>query len=201
MIWPQNADGKWRLPSSVEKKQTPELAALAALAAASPSGELHVEAETPTPGLTRAEPPKHSSIPRPVNPTRGFVPEIRRINVTGGEFRFLDRSGNMVATFEGVGFRSNVRNAVSLRGSAHVAKISLRDRFFLEQFKSPLQYDPTSLELSQISAHAGGGDISGHFSMQPETEDSPFAVDVKFHNLQADRIVTEAGGPSGVIRG
>jgi type II secretion system protein N len=201
VIWPQNADGKWRLPSSTEKKQTPELAALAALAAESPSGEPHVEAETPTPGFTRAEPRKHPSIPRPVNATRGFVPEIRRINVTGGEFRFLDRSGNMVATFEGVGFRSNVRNAVSLRGSAHVAKISLRDRFFLEQFKSALQYDPTSLELSQISAHAGGGDIMGRFSMQPETEDSPFAVDVKFRNLQADRIVMEAGGPSGVVEG
>ena len=201
VVWPQNADGKWRLPSLAEEKQKAELPTSSEVAEESPHEESRVENETATPAFTTPRSKKRSSIPRPENATGAFVPEIRRVNVTGGDFRFLDRSGKMIAAFEGVGFRSSVRNAVALRGSARVAKISLRDRFFLEQLKSPLQYDSTSLELSQISARAGDGDIMGRFSMQPQTEDSPFSVDVKFRNVQADRIVTEAGGPSGVVQG
>jgi hypothetical protein len=106
-----------------------------------------------------------------------------------------------VAAFEKVGFRSNLRNGVALRGAARVEKISLRNRFYLEQLRSPLRYEPGELEFSQISAHAAGGDMVGHFSMQPQAEDSPFNVEVNFRNLQADRIVAEAGGPQGVLSG
>jgi hypothetical protein len=37
--------------------------------------------------------------------------------------------------------------------------------------------------------------------MQPESEDSPFSVTAKFRDLQADQIVTQAGGPSGMVQG
>ena len=133
--------------------------------------------------------------------SKSFVPEIRRVNVAGGNFRFLDRSGGVVAIFDGVKFRSSVRNAVAVRGNAQVKKISLRDSFFLEQLQSPLRYDPQELDLSQISAQAGGGEIAGHFTMQPQAEDSPFTVSVKFSKVEADRIITEAGGPKGIVRG
>jgi hypothetical protein len=106
-----------------------------------------------------------------------------------------------LAAFENVRFRSNVRNAVALHGAASVEKISLRDRFFLEQLRSPLRYEPSELEFSQILANAGGGEMMGRFSMQPQTEDSPFMVEIKFRNVQADRIVAEAGGPGGVLEG
>jgi type II secretion system protein N len=64
-----------------------------------------------------------------------------------------------------------------------------------------LRYDANGLDLSQISAHVGGGDVTGRFTMQPETEDSPFRVEMKFRGVQADQIITEAGGPSGVLQG
>jgi len=37
--------------------------------------------------------------------------------------------------------------------------------------------------------------------MQPETEDSPFSASVTFRNVQADQIVTDAGGPKGMVQG
>ena len=37
--------------------------------------------------------------------------------------------------------------------------------------------------------------------MQPQAEDSPFTVSVKFSKVEADRIITEAGGPKGIVRG
>ncbi|PYL36900.1 MAG: hypothetical protein DMF34_12300, partial [Verrucomicrobia bacterium] len=131
----------------------------------------------------------------------GFVPEVRRVNVTQGRFRFLDRSGNVIAVFEGVDFHSSLDSAQALRGNAKVAKVSLRDRFFLERLQSPLRYDPKELDLAKISAHLGSGDISGHFRMEPQSEDSPFTVSVTFQNIQADQIVAEAGGPKGMVQG
>jgi hypothetical protein len=100
-----------------------------------------------------------------------------------------------------VDFRTNIRSALALRGDTKVARISLRDRFFLEQLRSPLRYEPDVLELSKISARAGNGEISGYFAMQPEAENSPFTTSVKFRDVQADQIVADAGGPKGMMQG
>src|SRR5205085_5734165 len=77
----------------------------------------------------------------------------------------------------------------------------LRDRFFLQGLQSPLHYDPGELVLLEISAHLGSGDVTGQFTLQPQSQDSPFEITVKFRGVQADQIVTEAGGPKGVIEG
>jgi AsmA-like C-terminal region/AsmA family len=195
VIWPQNGNGKWRLPGLREEER--ENAPIARAEREKLPAQPEIARPAPAP-----KPDKRPDAGSPVkDKASAFVPEVRRVNLVGGSFRFLDRSGNMVAAFEGVEFRSSVRNAVALRGNARVAKVSLRDRFFLEELKSPLQYDPTNLELSQISAHVGGGDVMGHFSMQPQMEESPFTVDVKFRNVEADQVVTEAGGPKDVVHG
>ena len=80
-------------------------------------------------------------------------------------------------------------------------KISLRDRFFIEKLESPLEYDPAALTFSSISAHAANGLINGHFEMQLQAEDSPFTASVKFHGLEAEKLMTNAGGPAGMIQG
>jgi hypothetical protein len=192
IVWPQDAAGKWRLPGSREE-ETPAFSA----------------AQTPAiPGArTAAVPP----VPL-LRPAKGAIakssslegrlgPEVQRVNITGGNFSFLDRAGNLVGTFTGVDFRSSMRNGLTLRGNAKVAKISVRDRFFFEHLQSPLRYEPNVLELSKLSAYAGNGELSGQFAMQPEAEDSPFTASVTFHNVQADQIVTDAGGPKGTVQG
>lgn len=201
VIWSQDADGKWRLPGSAERES-------------SRASITKVPASEPSPAIVNAEPslPIQASptVAPEVQPSREiidehatarFVPEIQRINVRRGNFRFLDQSGNFVASFEGLQFRSSIRSGVDLRGNATVARISLRDRFFLEGMRSTLHYDPTELDLAQIFSHAGGGDVTGRFVMQWQVVDSPFSAAVKFRNVEADQIIAEAGGSSGVVRG
>jgi hypothetical protein len=130
-----------------------------------------------------------------------FTPEVQRVNLVQGRFRFLDQKLQSVATFDEVDFRSNFRTSTDLRGNITIAKTSLRDRFFLQQLQSPLRYDSTELDFSQISARAGEGAISGRFTIQPQAEDSPFSVSIKFRDVQADRIIAEAGGPVGTLTG
>ena len=195
VVWPQNADGKWRVPS-----MPPEPAMTA---------PLPVEADLPEPAVETNKPaqavapisesgllaPNEDDKPVP------FTPEIQKVNLVHGRFRFLDEKLESVATFDDVGFRSGFRTATDLRGNIRIEKTSLRDRFFLEQLQSPLRYAPDELDFSQITAHAGGGKIAGHFTLLPQTEDSPFTVSIKFHDVQADRIVTDAGGVRGMITG
>jgi hypothetical protein len=209
VIWPQNADGKWRLPGWSEKGEERKQAAgghtSRAAVTSPPPAAVVSEPAGPGPAPETAPTGSNESAGSSARASKGasksFVPEIRRVNIAGGNFRFLDRSGGVVATFDGVKFRSTVRNGVAVRGNAQVKKISLRDSFFLEQLQSPLHYDPEELDLSQISAQVGGGEIAGHFTMQPQAEDSPFTASVKFRQVEADRIITEAGGPKGIVRG
>jgi type II secretion system protein N len=196
VIWPQDSDGKWRLPGS----RPPENSATANEGALAEAPETKVEpGQSASPANTLETSPSRELTEE--QPATQFVPEIRRIKVSGGNFRFLDQSGNFVAAFEGVQFRSNFRNSMTLDGTASVSKISLRDRFFLEQMRSTLRYDPAQLDLPQMSAHAGGGDLSGRFTMEPQSEDSPFSVAIKFRNVQADRIIADAGGQTGMVQG
>ena len=198
VVWPQNAEGKWRLPDlrgeRTENSPPPPKA----------PGQAATESkENETPGAATA-PPEEKMLVSPSrvkNAPPPFISEIRKVTLTDGSFRFLDRRSESVANFQGVRFRANIANPIALHGNAHVEKITLRDRFFLEQLKSPLRYNENGLDLAQITARVGNGDVAGRFTMQPETEESPFHVEMKFRGVQADQIISEAGGPAGVLQG
>ena len=188
VVWAQNADGKWRLPAShlgIKEAVVRMEAAASATTAPQPAVSVPPSAVS---GAARVAPAP-------------FTPEVRRVNLTNGNFRFLDEKKKPVATFEGVRFRSNFRSATALNGNASIEKTSLRDRFFLEELKSPLSYDPTQLDFSAITAHAAGGDMMGRFTMRPGEADSPFTATVKFRELDADRLLANAHGPVGMVKG
>jgi hypothetical protein len=200
VVWAQNGAGKWRLPSS-----PPPAAAKMSATEKLPPAELSPPAPPPPE-------PKIALQQTPTNPARSiapqvedkpapFTPEVQRVNVIGARFRFLDQKLQSVATFEAVDFRSSFRTATDLRGNIAIAKTSLRDRFFLQRLESPLRYDANELDFSQITARAGEGEISGRFTIQPQSEDSPFSVSIKFKEVQADKVITEAGGPLGTVTG
>src|SRR6266496_2082912 len=207
VVWPQNAEGKWRLPSSQEV-QSPAVSAQQAASVSQSQGENEfvetkaapVVTAAPATPLSASQVPVNSKPPR-AEPRLAVAPEVRRLSVKDGNFSFLDHAGAPLASYSGVDFRTSIRSALALHGDTKLARISLRDRFFLEQLRSLLRYEPDVLELSKISARAASGEINGYFAMQPEAEDSPFTTSVKFHNVLADQIVENAGGPKGMVSG
>ncbi|MFN2507450.1 MAG: AsmA-like C-terminal region-containing protein [Chthoniobacterales bacterium] len=196
VVWAQNASGKWRLPSSRHAEAREPVALEPAPPAPPVAQENASPAARPAVASASASPPE-TEITSPA----AFTPEIRRVNLTGGDFRFLDANEKTVATFEGVRFRSAFRTATALRGNARIEKTSLRDRFFLSELQSPVNYDPAELDFSEITARAADGEIRGRFTMRPGDVGSPFAVMVKFRDLDADRLVKDAHGPAGMIQG
>ena len=194
VVWAQNADGQWRLPATAPAVEPPP--------AAHPPASIvpPEEAARVTPGSSAGQSASASEVAAEA-PASPFTPEVRRVSLTNGNFHFLDVKGRPVASFEGVRFRSSLRNSSELRGHASITRTSLRNRFFLKDLKSPVKYDAAELDFSEISALAGGGAITGSFSMRPADEDSPFKAMVAFHDVQADRILAEAGGPVGMVHG
>jgi hypothetical protein len=205
VFWPQDAEGKWRLPSAqtarshdVSITQTPTTSQPAAEIEFVPTNASSAVTATATvaPSKVTVKDQLPAREARPV-----VAPEVRRVSVKNGDFTFLDQAGRLVASFTGVDFRTNIRSSSALHGDANVARISLRDRFFLDQLRSPLRYEPDVLELSKISARVADGEVSGYFAMQPEAEDSPFTTSVNFRDVLADKIVENAGGPKGMVKG
>ena len=207
VVWLQNAEGKWRLPETQAAR--PETVSTNQ-PSATPQAEAGKEfVQTNTAPAVMANPVSvPTSVkatvkdqPRGREPKLAVAPEVQRVSVKNGDFTFLDQNARLVASFAGVNFRTNIRSAQALQGDAKIARVSLRDRFFLEQLRSPIRYEPDVLELSKISARVAQGEVNGYFAMQPESEDSPFTASVNFHDVLADQIVENAGGVKGMVKG
>jgi type II secretion system protein N len=198
IVWAQNADGKWRFPSP-SPTPAPTIAPQESVASVpQPPAITEQKIEAPPNPATSATPapvPPIESKPAP------YTPEVQGLNVVRARFRFLDEKLKSVATFEDVDFRSSFRTVNDLSGNITIAKTSLRDRFFLQELHSPLTYNSSKLDFSQIVARAGEGHIAGHFTIEPQTEDSPFTVSVRFNEVNADKIIVEAGGLPGTVTG
>lgn len=189
VTWYQNAQGEWRLP--------PPIAPVAASEKAVPAREHATVAPAASDAASVSTTAIAPAQPRP----SAFTPEVRRVNLVGGSFRFFDARGRLIASFEDVQFHSNFRNTADVRGNVAIAKTSVRDRFFLQHLQARLAYGPAGLELSEIKADAAGGRVSGQFKMEPKSAESPFVANVKFDAIDANRVVNEAGGNSGTIAG
>jgi hypothetical protein len=206
VVWPQNKEGKWRLPNA---RAAREQTVSTNQAPAKPQAEADtgfVQTNTTAAVTNSAAVPSLSKMTVKDASPRGesklaVAPEVRRVTVKDGDFTFLDETGKLIASFMGVDFRTNIRSAQALRGDAKVTRVSLQDRFFLDQLRSPIRYEPDVLELSKISARVAQGEVNGYFAMQPETEDSPFTTSVKFHDVLADELVENAGGAKGMVKG
>ena len=196
VIWAQNSSGKWRLPELPPAKQRQATSDEGRVTSAAPVAPAGSPAASPPAAAARPAEPALAETPTPV-----FTPEVQRVNLKHGNFTFLDAAGKLIAQFSGLDFHSSFRTATSIKGNASVERISLRDRFFIEDLESPLRFDPTGLAFSNISAHAAGGTISGHFEMQLAEDDSPFTASVKFRDLAAEKLMANAGGPAGMIQG
>jgi type II secretion system protein N len=206
VVWLEDAEGKWRLPSAqtarshdVSMTHAPTVRQPAAEIESAPTQASSAVTETATVAPSPPITVKDQVAGR--RSRRAVAPEVRRVTVKNGDFIFLDQTGRLVASFTGVDFRTNIRSPQALYGDAEVARISLRDRFFLDQLHSPLRYEPDVLELSKISARVADGEVNGYFAIQPEAEDAPFTTSVNFRDVVADQIVEHAGGPKGMVKG
>ena len=123
------------------------------------------------------------------------APEVRRVSVKDGDFSFLDQTGNWLRvlqewifapTFATLWHSGEMQKSLEFRCGTVFSWISSVHRFATS---------PMSSNSPKISARVAKGEVNGYFAMQPEAEDSPFTTSINFHDVLADQIVENAGGP------
>src|SRR3954470_7164720 len=130
VVWAQNAEGKWRLPTMPPPPAPPPTMKATAPATTMSASQSSVS-PPPLEEKIVAQNAVSVSPPAAEHKAAAFTPEVERVNVIRARFRFLDQNLKGVATFEDVDFRSSFRTATDLHGNIAIAKTSLRDRFFL----------------------------------------------------------------------
>src|SRR3954447_21860047 len=116
VMWLQDSEGKWRLPSAqgapshnlsmMHPPTTPQPATEIESAPTNASSAVIASATVaPLPAMTGKD-----HLERPES-RRAVAPEVRRVTVKSGDFTFLDQAGKLVASFTEVDFRTNIRSA------------------------------------------------------------------------------------------
>jgi hypothetical protein len=190
VIWPQDANGKWRLPAAVVEET--------ATVATEQTEEALSAPNESAPAATASVPPSPSAERRPEERTRALITHVA---VKNGTFEFLDGSGATFAKFSGVQFRSTIDSPADVRGDARIETADLRNRFGLTKLQSPVRYTSAQLALPKIIAHSAGGDVTGAMTIQLQTPGSPLDVNLRLRNIDADTLVRQAGGPGATIEG
>src|SRR5436190_851890 len=116
VVWPQNTEGKWRLPNTRAARAHTVSTNQAPAPSQAEAGTEFVQTNT-TPAVTNAasvpSSPKVTVKDQPAGrePKLAVAPEVRRVSVKDGDFTFLDQTGRLVAGLSGVDFRTNIRSA------------------------------------------------------------------------------------------
>jgi hypothetical protein len=113
-------------------------------------------------------------------PAPAFTPEVQRVIPEEWKLHLPRLRRETDREVHGTLFQFQFPHRHRIQGKAKVEKISLRDRFFIENLDVAPGIRSRSADLLGISAQAAGGAINGHFEMQLQAEDSPFTASVKF---------------------
>lgn len=194
VVWQQDKEGKWRLPSPAELRSS--------------TGHEETVEQQPAPAVVEtpasvAPATTGSASPEPVASAKEqpLEPQIRHVVISGGNFTFNDRVGGTVARFEDVSFGSTLEPGGGLRGHAHVARVGVRDRVDLSDLHTEVSYDDVTLKLTRFGAQIASGKLDGELQIQPEAAGAPFEVKARFNGVDADQLIMAAGGKTGTVRG
>jgi type II secretion system protein N len=199
VLWFQSPGGRWELP----RQQAPEEEAPALAPTAAPAGT-PVAAPNPASPVPVPQAPAPSAAP-PAKPP-GPAPQpwqitVHKLAVNGASFDFWDDKGIRVLDFAGVEFECLNPRVAGTQGTASCKNISLHDRLFFDDMHTDWSFADGVLKFSSFQTGVGGGEIRGDAQALTQEKHSPFDANVTFDGVDIDRLITEAGEPTGEITG
>lgn len=185
LIWPQNAEGKWELPKPGQAAAKSE--------AVPPSPATPVAAAEPA---DVEEKPKKRS---------GFQVVVEGFEIKHGHVELLDNAGRPIATFTDVNMVYTTLTPERLEGTASIGRIVWAAALNLENVRTPFTYTPELLDLPELSGSIGGGPFTGYFNLRSTEPKAPFALGLKFEQVDVAKVTTDTrwgeGQASGTLSG
>jgi hypothetical protein len=189
VIWIQNAEGKWKLPS-------PEKAAAI-------SREEGPSSATPAPAPASKEVAKTAKEDKHPAKKKDFVVQVDRFDIKDGTFELLDKDRNPAATFQGVTMTYTKLSAEHVEGTAMIAKAVWADGYTLENISTPFSYMSADQELwfSDVSATLAGGSLRGNYRSRLEGDHTRFICKLSVDRINLEPLIVQGGGEVGQASG
>ncbi len=171
IVWAKNADGKWVLPALAKKLASTE--------------------KKPLKGVDTTP-----------NTDRGsdFAVQLEGAKISHGSIELLDQNRERVALLTDVDLNYVFQTTERGQGHLAVSKITY-GAFIFENVLSPFSYSGEGITFPEIEAELAGGTVSGSFQIQTNAPKLPFAIALKFRQVDAARLSADAGWPPGQIAG
>lgn len=175
LIWNQSPNGRWEVPKVAGQGQ--------------PTGDDPVDVEQTT------KPPKVSTW------TSDFKVEVDAVRIDHGVFEFNNAEGKKVASFQDVNVRSPMRSKQAVRGDATSTQVAIYETVSLKDLETKFEHTSDVLALKELGAEIAGGRITGNLAVETGEAGSPFVTDLRFDNVDLNRLITEGGGVEGQAGG
>ncbi|MDQ3623497.1 MAG: hypothetical protein M3463_13580, partial [Verrucomicrobiota bacterium] len=130
-----------------------------------------------------------------------FEVRIEGFKIIDGAAELLDRDGKQVASLTGAELNYTTLTAERVEGTARIARLVYLDALHFENLQTPFRYAGNQLELPEIRAQLGGGEVEGRFTMHPKAPDSPLAARLELSDVDVERLTREANWTQGQISG
>jgi hypothetical protein len=184
--WSESPEGKWELP----------MPAAPAAAEAAP-------AATSTPEAVPAQSPAASQPEQaPGTATPAAAPEVPQLplpSVVVSHFRlrdssvsFYDKNHKCIASLSGINVQAPDPQTQPIKGSAAIARMEIQKIFSIENWKANFSYWAGGISLYDTSATVADGTATGSLDVKTGEPDSPFNVDVKFSEVDVNRLLIGA---------
>lgn len=176
LTWNQTADGKWRLPQAVPTP-VPQPA---------PGTETVPQPESQGPSQPEQQPaPEQAPTPPQVT--------INHFRLRDASFDFFDSRNKHIASVVGINVQSPYPSKGAVNGTASIERVMIQNLLLIEQWRTVFTYSPSRISFFDAHSFIAGGSLTGSLNISMAAPNSPFDLDVKFSDIDVDRLITGAG--------
>jgi len=118
---------------------------------------------------------------------------IQAVTMENARFGFVERDGRELGVLEGVTVQVVLEGPNKAAGSIVVHAAKLRSGLSIEAFRTPFEFQGTSLTLSPIGARLAEGGIRGAATLGMGPGQPPFTLDLLFDGVNLQRLLTQLG--------
>jgi type II secretion system protein N len=198
--WKQSPRGKWQPPTE-KRRETPEfLTEEPALPLASESPSLPETPERPE----ATETPEAPEAARELPPEKGprFEVHVQHFNIQNGNIQLRDRDGDPLVDFTGINIGSDWSSSKNTAtGKARARETRIVDSILLEKLSTKFKSSPDALQLRQIDAKIGGGNLAAEFDAILDDPQLPFRMSAEFSDVELSQLLADAGVESSHLSG
>ncbi len=181
IIWAQNAQGKWKLPTLPERDAT------------RPSSGFANEGDKPAKSAEKTR--------RKQKAERGFEVVLDGLEIRNGSIELLDDKQERLASISEVNMRYSFLGEERVEGTLTAGRLAWRQALFFTGVQSGFRSSGDEFTLTSLQATLAGGAVQGELTVKVGKKDAPFDLALAFEKVDLALLTSSAGWQPGQAAG